>query len=153
MLTSRNAHFHQENSLEIPHPAAALWSVLVDAHNWPRWWPGMERVLLIEGPLEEGARIELFLTGIPDGEPARVKTFFPHEELSWERDGILGSLTRTRFRLEEVHGGTMLSLESRIFGPQAVLARYARRDDFVRYHEVVLKSLRLYLERSMSEEG
>jgi hypothetical protein len=147
VLTSGNATFSREDSVEVEHSASTVWGALIDAQRWPQWWPGMERVSL-DAELREGAMIDLFLAGIPDGEPARVKTVSPLRELAWERSGILGSLTRTRLRLVSAkNGNTVVSLESHILGPQAVLAKYARRDDFAHYHEVVLRSLELHLER------
>ncbi len=151
MLTSRNADFAREDFLQMEHSAATVWNVLIDAQNWPLWWPGMERVIL-DGEMKEGARLDLYLSGIPGGEPARVTMVSPHEELIWERDGILGSLTRTRLRLTEAQDSTTVAIQSHIVGPQAVLARYARRDDFARYHEIVLRSLNLHLERSVARE-
>ncbi|NLF53471.1 MAG: polyketide cyclase [Thauera phenolivorans] len=29
-------------------PIEAVWAALVDAENWPRWWPGIEQVAVLD---------------------------------------------------------------------------------------------------------
>ena len=152
LLTARESTFCAEESLAIARPSEVIWEALSAVDQWPRWWPGMEHASLA-GEMEEGAVIELSLKGNPHQEPALLVTFIPQREMAWERSGILGSFSRTRLRLLPGEGGTVVTLESRIHGPQAVFARYAGRKDFDNYHESVLTALRGHLETYDSAEG
>jgi len=39
------AAFHLLSRWELGCPRERIWDTLVDFHTWPRWWPGLERVV------------------------------------------------------------------------------------------------------------
>jgi uncharacterized protein YndB with AHSA1/START domain len=146
MVTADDRTFEVKNALIIDRPSAELWPVLTDVEKWPEWWPGVQEARLAQG-WRRGARLDLVLKGTPEKEPARIERVVPEREIVWERPGILGSLTRTSVLLEPVPGGTRISLMSFIEGPQALLADFTGKEEFARYHEAVLASLKARLQQ------
>lgn len=140
MLTTRSSRFVIENAAEFGLPADAVWEAFATVPDWPAWWPGVRAARLSPG-CREGAVLELVLEGNPERSSARIVTFVPGKEIAWSRKGVLGSTTRTRWRLQPGEGGTVIRLESPIEGPQAVLARVTGREAFEKYHQTVLASL------------
>lgn len=141
ILTARDRTFTVENSLLITAPPSTIWRELAMVHDWPQWWPGVEEAHLSPG-WEEGAILDLVLTGTPEGKPARVSRMVPERRLVWQRQSILGSTVRTSLGLTPVAAGTRASLESHIHGPQAVLAKITADEDFSMYHDLVLRQLK-----------
>lgn len=149
LLTSADSRFVAEASLAMPYPPAAVYARLAAVGEWPRWWPGVEAASLAPG-WQPGAELQITLKGDPEQEPAVVDETSPDAALSWQRPGVLGSRTRTRFALQPAGEATLVQLRSEIHGPQAVLARWTARGDFIRYQELVLSQLKQRLEQDAS---
>ncbi len=145
MLAGRGATYTSARSLPLPVPPAEVWSLIEQVESWPRWWPGVRLASVTPG-WAPGAQLVLELTGMPDQDPARVEEVNPGVEVRWSRPGFLGSETRTRLRIDPSEGGSLVTLESFIRGPQAFLAMTTRQEDFALYHQGVLESLARHLQ-------
>jgi uncharacterized protein YndB with AHSA1/START domain len=68
---------HFTNELEVAASPETIWSLLVDPHAWPSFYPGVEHVRLLDGDesLRLGTRFETNLAGqdvtafVPEFEP------------------------------------------------------------------------------------
>lgn len=150
LLTSAESRFVAESSLLLPYPPAAIWSRLTAVGQWPSWWPGVEAASLAPG-WQPGAELLIALKGDPEQAPAVVEEVSAETALSWQRPGVLGSQTRTRIALQPAGEQTLVLLHSEIQGPQAVLARWTAKEDFIRYQELVLAQLRAALQQESPE--
>lgn len=146
IVTSGDRTFAVKNDLTIDRLAVEIWPVLTDVEKWPAWWPGVQEARLVPD-WREGANLDLVLKGRPEKDPATVETVVEEKEMTWERPGILGSVTRTSVVLEAAPGGTRISLMSFIKGPQAFLAGFTGKEEFARYHEAVLVALKARLQQ------
>jgi hypothetical protein len=152
MLATRKTTFVVQTSGDMERPVSVVWQTLKAVETWPDWWPGVEKATLSAG-LHKGAVLELVLTGNPDRETARVASVREERELAWTRPGVLASDTRTTVRLEASGPGTLVTVVSFIRGPQAFLARFTGRDEFVRYHKAILLQLKKFLENSRPDRN
>lgn len=147
MMTAGDRTFEVQNAVTINRPAVEIWPVLTEVEKWPAWWPGVQEARLSPG-WRRGASLHLALKGTPEKKPATVDMVVDEREITWERPGILGSVTRTSVFLEPAPDGTRIKLMSFIEGPQAFLAAFTGREEFARYHEAVLGSLKARLQQS-----
>lgn len=141
MLTTRGTSFAVGTSLAVDQAPAAVWTALTAVEQWPRWWPGMEEAKVSPG-WQPGAALTVVLKGNAEKSPATVEVVTAGRELAWRRPGVLGSTTRTTVKLDPAADGTLVSLESSIVGPQAFLAKFTGREEFVRYNRMVLEGLK-----------
>ncbi|PLX83601.1 MAG: hypothetical protein C0617_10700 [Desulfuromonas sp.] len=145
MLFTAERSFEVDNRQVVAHPAASVWAVLADVDRWPAWWPGVEEARLESG-WRPGAALALVLKGTPERRPARIEAVVAGRRMSWVRDGVLGSLTRTSLDLEPLGGETRVTLKSTIHGPQAFMAGLTGKEEFAMYHRAVLTRLELRLD-------
>jgi uncharacterized protein YndB with AHSA1/START domain len=141
MATTGQSVFSVEDSIIIETPLEQTWDFLAAVSAWPQWWPGVEAARVVPR-LQAGARFELTLQGDAEALPATIESIVRHKQLSWIRDGVLGSSTRTGLRLSAHQHGTEVTLSSTIRGPQAFLARLTGRQNFESYHRQVLEAMR-----------
>jgi uncharacterized protein YndB with AHSA1/START domain len=141
MATTGQSVFSVEDSIIIEAPLEQTWDLLAAISAWPQWWPGVESARVIPR-LQAGARFELILRGDADAPPATIESLVRHKQLSWIRDGVLGSSTRTALQLTAHQRGAEVTLSSVIRGPQAFLARLTGRQNFESYHRQVLEAMR-----------
>ncbi len=80
-----DAGFFVHNEIEILAPPEAVWSVLVEAENWPSWYEGAQTVKVNE-PLGRGLGPHSAFTWTTMGLDftSIVKEFAPPFRLSWE---------------------------------------------------------------------
>lgn len=104
--------------------ARAVWELVVDPHNLPRWWPDADRVEGVEG--EPGARHSHFtlVMSTSGGRPVRADYRCPEQgagrRLVWEQQledtpfaGFLRSAA-IEIRLDDAAGGTStVTIEAR----------------------------------------
>lgn len=144
LLLTRDATFAVEESLSLPVEPGQIWQILTAVDAWSDWWPGIKEARLKSG-WQRGAALELVLEGNPEREAAMVQSVRPAEQIVWVRPGVLGSTTKTTWRLSSCEDGTCVSLESAVRGPQAFMARFSHRD-FATYQKMVLQALQVRLQ-------
>ncbi len=147
MLTTRNTTMAVRHDQTIARPAAEVWKVLIDVEGWSQWWPGVKAARLSQW--QDQAELELVFKGNPGAEPARVGRVVEGETLSWERKGVLGSMTGTELTLEAISGGCRVTIVDTIYGPQAFLARFTGEEAFSKYHQLFLKNLKTLVEQGI----
>jgi len=140
VLTTRGSHFEVHTTLDMDESPARVWQHLVQVADWPRWWPGVERVVL-ECPLAIGTKIGLQLRGRPEQDPAIVVRLEPGSQLVWQRNGVFGSRAGTGVLLQRAGTGSKVQVSNTIDGPQAFLARFTGREAFVKYQRTLLAAL------------
>lgn len=74
---------------QIEAPPAAVWRVLVDLDQWPRWGPSVRRAALDEGgtELRAGAQGTVW-TAIGPSLRFRITDFDPGRRWAWEVAGV-----------------------------------------------------------------
>jgi hypothetical protein len=105
--------------IDIDAPPAAIWAVLTDTKNWPKFDPFCER---IEGTATLGGTVKAFTTLAPGRAfPVKVTTFDAPKKMVWTGGMPLGLFTGVRtyiitpagtkkshFSMTEVFTGPML---------------------------------------------
>ncbi len=155
LLTARGQRFTCESAVLLPMSQESVWQALAVVENWPLWWPGVKQARLAPASAGAGGQLLLSLTGMPDGDPATLLIWQPSEILRFQRRGVLMSRTETEFALQPAANGVMVRFSLEVRGPQALLARWLRQEDFSLYTEAVTLSLQRYLERppAVVQEG
>jgi hypothetical protein len=67
-------------ALNIHAPAAAIWSLLIDANGFPRWNSTVTRV---EGQIREGGRLRIHVPGTDRTFTPSVSGVVPNERMIW----------------------------------------------------------------------
>ncbi len=146
MATTRSSTFDVSDSLNIGQTPETIWQALTAVEQWPGWWPGVQEARLEPG-LQQGAALHLILKGTPERQPAHVAGVVAPHRFAWSRPGVLGSSTMTEVRIEPTGGGALVSISSRILGPQAFMARFTGKEEFSKYHRLVLERLMAFMEQ------
>lgn len=141
LLASRSSIFEVRDSLSIDQSPEALWAVLFAVQDWPQWWPGVESAKLAASWVE-GERLDLVFKGNPTAGPARIERYRIGRELAFSREGVLGSRVGTGIQLEPQGTAVLVSAESVVRGPQALLARVTGREAFSAYQQRLLVALK-----------
>jgi len=152
MATTGQTVFSVERSTVVEAPMDQTWNLLVAFSRWHEWWPGVEEAK-VTPHLHPGAQFELVLQGDANAPPATIETLVEYKHLSWIREGVLGSSTRTALQLVPLQEGTEVTLVNTIRGPQAFFVRITgRKDDFVAYQQQVLNSMQRELEADVPQD-
>ena len=150
MFFGQGRTFSVSHSRVVEKSPEQIWEVLTDVERWPDWWPGMEKATIDPG-WQPGASLALDLRGQPKRGAGRLETADPGRAMSWTGKGVLGSQVRTTIRLQSGSAGTQISLENKISGPQAILAKITGDKAFSDYQGLVLQRLTEYLEQSTDQ--
>jgi hypothetical protein len=78
-------------SLSVPSPASALYEVVLDVHNFPRWAPGVRRVEVLEGYGEPGmvSEWEICFLGLKRKFVSVLEKADSPTLLRWRYDGLV----------------------------------------------------------------
>ena len=97
-------------AIEIAATPEAVWAVLADLPNYPKWHPAY---LSVTGQLTVGSMLTIKTTSPRTGEPTTLKvkvaTVEPASELGWTSRLLAVTTIRRRFLLRAVDGGTQLT--------------------------------------------
>ena len=106
-----------EHTAETALAPEAIWRVLKDMENWPRWDTSMEEVTL-EGPFAVGTRVRMKPTG-QDPITSVITTATENERYADETDlgDVVLRFSHTLTRLPQ--GGTRIIHRLEISGPKA----------------------------------
>ena len=106
-----------EHTAETALAPEAIWRVLKDMENWPRWDTSMEEVTL-EGPFAVGTRVTMKPTG-QDPITSVITTATENERYADETDlgDVVLRFSHTLTRLPQ--GGTRIIHRLEISGPKA----------------------------------
>ena len=94
-----------------------VWEVVADPHHMPRWWPGVQRMEQVDD--ERFTQVFISKRGRPVRADFQVVLSEPPSRRCWEQE-IPGtpfervlSEAITEIRLEQVDGGTRVTIEQR----------------------------------------
>ena len=151
LLTCSDSQFEVAYTQRLAQPVEKVWLLLDDVDGWPQWWPGFEQVKLL-GPRQAGSLLELKLEGVMEVAPAVLSDFRPNERLAWQQQGFFSSVATTTLSLLPQQGSTDVTVTHFIEGPQARLAQFSTREDFIQYQKLFLKALELHLQQQGGEK-
>ncbi|MEM7020578.1 MAG: SRPBCC domain-containing protein [Pseudomonadota bacterium] len=109
-------------SISINADPDTIWSVLIDAPNYPEWNESVDKV---EGTIALGQQVKVFAKVSPGRAfPVKVAEFVPSEKMVWQGGMPLGLFKGVRtytltgnhpveFRMQEVFSGLMAPLITR----------------------------------------
>ena len=85
----QNTAVHVRNEIAIDAPPQAVWTMLVRAADWPRWYPNARDVRLADGARELalGTRFTWQTFGVAVA--STVREFVPAERIAWDGHGTL----------------------------------------------------------------
>ena len=122
-------------SIDIAAPASAVWAILTDFHSYSEWNPF---VRLIQGDLQEGAKLEVLLD-TPNSNPMSFQPTLikvaPERELRWlgRMWGIPGIFTgEHRFQIEPAGENAVRFVQAERFTGVSVPFVWSRLEDDTR---------------------
>jgi hypothetical protein len=141
---------HFTNELEVAVSAETIWSLLTDTITWPRFYPGVKQVELLDGHemLQHGTRFETNLAG--QDILASVQEFEPLTRIAWGGGPKISSESRAyhAWIITRTPGGCHLWTEETMQGPLWLELAKQAPDAFWRTHEKLLEDLaKVALER------
>ncbi|MGO3123632.1 MAG: SRPBCC domain-containing protein [Advenella sp.] len=141
---------HFTNELEVAVSTETIWSLLIDTITWPRFYPGVKQVDLLDGHemLQHGTRFETNLAG--QDILASVQEFEPLTRIAWGGGPKVSSESRAyhAWIITPIAGGCHVWTEETMQGPLWLELAKQAPDVFWRTHEKLLEDLaKVALER------
>ena len=134
-------HFTNERMVEAP--PATLWALLTDPAAWPRFYPGVTRVDLLDGAdvFGLGKRFATNLAG--QDVRAEITEFEPMTRLAWTGGPVAdpSSTAHHAWIVTPTAAGTHLWTEETMQGPLWLELAKPAPDVFWRTHETLLRDL------------
>ena len=130
------------NEIVISAPAAAIWSILVRAAEWPTWYPNAHDVHFVShaGPdLRDRSRIRWNIFGMRI--TSKVLEFEPERRIAWNAHGIGVDAYHVWLLTERSDGKTQVVTEETQNGWLAALSQRLMPDWIERQHQVWLERL------------
>jgi uncharacterized membrane protein len=85
-MTPKNADAFVHNQIFIKAPASVIWSNLVKAKDWPKWYSNSSDVKITDGS-ELGPKTQFTWTTLNFPIASRIDELVPNERISWYGDG------------------------------------------------------------------
>jgi uncharacterized membrane protein len=85
-MTPKNADAFVHNQIFIKAPASVIWSNLVKAKDWPKWYSNSSDVKITDGS-ELGPKTQFTWTTFNFPIASRIDELVPNERISWYGDG------------------------------------------------------------------
>ncbi|RZK99888.1 MAG: SRPBCC domain-containing protein [Hymenobacter sp.] len=144
---------HFTNELEVAASAETIWSLLTDPTTWPRYYPGVQHVQLLDGhaALRLGTRFETNLAG--QDVAVFVQEFEPLTRIAWSGypKADAHSTAYHAWIITPTPGGCHLWTEETMQGPHWIELAKQAPDAFWLAHERLLADLAtVALEREAS---
>ena len=142
-----NSPIHVRNELAIAAAPERVWSWLIRAQNWPRWYANASNVRFLDGAppdLSAGTRFRWRTFGV--GIESTVREWAPPARLAWDAHGI-GVEAYHAWLITPTADGCHVLTEETQHGVIARLGALLMPRRMWRYHQIWLESLR---ERALS---
>jgi uncharacterized protein YndB with AHSA1/START domain len=134
---------HFTNELEVAASAKTIWSLLIDPTTWPRYYPGVKHVQLLNGhtSLRLGTQFETNLAG--QDVFASVQEFEPMTRIAWGGYPKVAeqSTAYHAWIITPTAGGCHLWTEETMQGPHWIELAKQAPDAFWLAHERLLADL------------
>lgn len=102
------------DTIDIDAPADRVWEVLADVERWPEWTSSMRSVLIVKGPMGEGAVARVTQPSLP-GLEWTVTEWVPGRSFTWVNRSP-GMTSEGVHRIDERPGGVTVTLSIRQTG-------------------------------------
>lgn len=134
---------HFTNELEVAASPETIWSLLTDPEAWPKFYPGVRRVALLDGgrTLQLGTEFETSLAG--QDVFASVQECEPMTRIAWGGYPKVseGSTAYHAWIITPLAGGCHLWTEETMRGPHWIELAKDAPDAFWLTHEKLLRDL------------
>ncbi|RYB01760.1 SRPBCC domain-containing protein [Lichenibacterium ramalinae] len=149
-MTPSRSPIHFTNEREVAASPATVWSLLTDTRAWPSFYPGVERVRLLDShdTFRRGTRFETNLAG--QDVVGSVEEFEPMTRIAWGGGPKASPVSRAyhAWIITPTATGTHLWTEETMQGPLWIELAKPAPDIFWRTHETLLENLaRVAIER------
>jgi uncharacterized protein YndB with AHSA1/START domain len=137
-----SADLFAHNEIFIHAPRSAVWRHIVEAENWPRWYPSCRDVRVSTDPtgeLREGSRFEWDTFGLHIH--SRVSEFVADSRIGWFADGA-GLNAYHAWLLADMANGCHVIMEEVQKGPGALALRASDPDRVHQGHDLWLTRLK-----------
>ena len=136
---------HVSNRLEIAAPANGIWSRLIRAVEWPRWYPNSSNVAIDGGGADLAPGVTFRWQTFGASLSSRVEEFEAPSRLAWSARGV-GVDVYHAWVLSPLGGRTEVLTEESRYG-------FLARLDHVLRPQRMWKGHQLWLERLAAEMG
>jgi len=146
-FTPTDADLFAHNEIDIEAPCAVAWSRLVNAEEWPKWYPNSKNVKVQgSGPgiLNHGATFQWQTFGLDVA--SRVHEFEPQRRIGWFGDAT-GLNAYHTWLLTEAKGKCRVVNEEVVKGPGAMALRRSDPDAMHKGHDLWNEVLKQVSER------
>jgi hypothetical protein len=117
-MTPKKADSFVHNQMFIKAPASVIWSNLVKAKDWPKWYSNSSGVKITDGS-ELGPKTQFTWTTFNFPIASRIDEFVPNERISWYGDGPGIRAYHTWLIVSKGDGCEVITEESQV-GPSAI---------------------------------
>jgi hypothetical protein len=128
------------NELIMDAAPEAIWAVLIEAANWPKWYPNARSVHIKGGGLDLylGARFSWITFGVCL--QSVVKEFTPYERIAWTAE-FVGVDAYHAWQIEPIGERSRVITEETQYGWLARAANYLMPSRLYDYHRLWLERL------------
>ncbi|HEY2534898.1 MAG TPA: SRPBCC family protein [Xanthobacteraceae bacterium] len=137
------ADLFAHNELLIEAPCETVWKQIVDAGNWPQWYPNSKDVVMLDGAKELGPDTRWRWTTFGLAIESRVHEYQPYSRLGWYgyAPGAAPAFSHTWF-LRPHSGGCLVLTEEVGIGKDAAHLRETNEGLMHRGHDLWLAGLK-----------
>jgi Polyketide cyclase / dehydrase and lipid transport len=145
-MTPKKADSFVHNQIFIKAPASVIWSNLVKAKDWPKWYANSSDVQITDGS-ELGPKTEFKWTTLNFPIASRIDEWVPNERLSWYGDGPGIRAYHTWLIVPKADGCEVITEESQV-GPSAIKFNLAQPRAMYDAHDWWLSALKVRSENA-----
>jgi hypothetical protein len=145
-MTPKKADSFVHNQIFIKAPASVIWSNLVKAKDWPKWYANSSDVQITDRS-ELGPKTEFKWTTLNFLIASRIDEWVPNERLSWYGDGPGIRAYHTWLIVPKADGCEVITEESQV-GPSAIKFNLAEPRAMYDAHDWWLSALKVRSENA-----
>ena len=146
-MTPKKADSFVHNQIFIKAPASVIWSNLVKAKDWPKWYANSSDVQITDGS-ELGPKTQFKWTTFNFPIASRIDEWVPNERISWYGDGPGIRAYHTWLIVPQADGCEVITEESQV-GPSAIKFNLAQPRAMYDAHDWWLSALKVRSENAV----
>jgi Polyketide cyclase / dehydrase and lipid transport len=148
-MTPKKADAFVHNQIFIKAPASVIWSNLVKAKDWPKWYSNSSDVKITEGS-ELGPKTQFTWSTLNFPIASRIDEFVPNERISWYGDGPGIRAYHTWLIVSKGDGCEVTTEETQV-GPSAIKFNLAQPRAMYDAHDWWLSALKVRSENAVKD--
>jgi hypothetical protein len=143
-----NSAVHVVNSLDMDAPADKIWDCLIQATDWPQYYPNASNVEIISGNSEHRLALDTQFRWKTFGMTIEttVVEFQPYERLAWQAN-MFGMHVYHAWLISEQPNGCHLRTEETQNGLLPRIANLLMPGNIYKQHQIWLEGLKLAAEQ------